>query len=84
MGERVAIVVKVELNDDGSAAVEVQRIYDAEEGDREIPSVALMCAAEYLTHLVAQSSGLGYEGALEKIAEGAMTYRKEAEGTDGN
>lgn len=35
----------------------------------------LMCAAEYLTCIVAGKSRLGFEQALDKIREGAMTYR---------
>ncbi len=65
-----------QLKRGGAAVVDVERIYDPEKGDREIPHFALLAAAEYLTHLIAQQSGLGYEAALEAIALGAMSYRK--------
>ncbi len=35
----------------------------------------LMCAAEYLSYLVATKSNLGFEAALDKIAAGAITWR---------
>lgn len=45
------------------------------DGDTEPPFVAWMCAAEYLMHLTAQKSNAGYEGALELLVKGAMTWR---------
>ena len=45
------------------------------EGDTEVPFEAMMMAAEFLTHLVCQRSGAGYEKALDLVREGAMTYK---------
>lgn len=36
--------------------------------------VTLMCAAEYLMHIVATQSNAGYDRALELLVEGAKTY----------
>lgn len=35
----------------------------------------LMCGCEYLMSVVAQNSGAGFEAALDKLVEGAMTYQ---------
>jgi len=41
----------------------------------DAPFVELMCAAEYLCAIVASKSELGFEKALEKLHEGAMSWR---------
>lgn len=41
----------------------------------EIDFGYLMVACEYLLHFTAQRSNLSYEQALQKLSEGAKTYR---------
>lgn len=43
----------------------------------------LMCAAEYLCAIVATRSNLGFEKALEKLHEGAMSWRAKAKEVQG-
>lgn len=35
----------------------------------------LMCAAEYLSYLVATKSNMGFEAALDAVSAGAQTWR---------
>lgn len=42
----------------------------------------LMPAAEYLLYLTATKSSLGFEGALELLCQGAMTWRTKNAATD--
>ena len=44
----------------------------------DAPFIELMCAAEYLCAIVAAQSDLGFEKALEKLHEGAMSWRGKA------
>lgn len=62
------IIVKVIRLDGDKGRVEVDIPEGTDFGD-------VMMAAEFLTHIVAQQSGAGYEKALELLAQGAMTYR---------
>ena len=63
------IIVRVPEHEDTAEVIV------ATEGGKEIPFVALMCMTEYLMHIAAQRSNAGYEGALELLVKGAMTWR---------
>lgn len=65
------VLCKIHFRDDGSAKVEVELTSNMPE---HLHLWSLLPAAEYLTHLVATESSLGYEGALESIAKGAKTW----------
>ena len=62
----------IEVVPTGDGAVEV---HIGIETDAEPPFTAWMCMTEYLMHLTAQKSNAGYEGALELLVKGAMTWR---------
>lgn len=47
---------------------------------REDDLGAIMCAAEYLTYLVATKSKLGFEKAIELIAKGSCEWRRSSPG----
>ena len=62
--------VTVEQLDDGSARVSIGVDHS------KVPDfLDMICAAEYLTYIVASESKAGFEKALELVAKGAMTYK---------
>lgn len=67
---REIIEITVNVPSDGRVSVEVA----TQDGTR--PAwLTLLAAAEYLSAVVASESAIGYEKALELIAEGAVTYK---------
>jgi hypothetical protein len=65
------IVIRAIMTSDDSCRVEIE----CPDGEPEFSE--WMTAAEFLLHLVATKSGAGFERAIELIADGAMTYRKD-------
>ena len=64
-------IVRVIPNPDRDSA----EVHIETENGYEPSFAAWMCATEYLMHLTAQKSNAGYEGALELLVKGAMTWR---------
>ena len=52
----------------------------ATKNGEEMDFSTMMCATEYLMHVTAQQSNVGYERALELLVEGAKTWRSERAG----